>query len=249
MDTKALKGLPNNLIIFCPAFGENVNAKTMISIAKVAHIMGCLDVNVIISSISFPDIATLRNSVFTAWMEGTIKASHLLWVDADMAFEPQLILDMLAWDVPFIGAIYPQKRYDPEDYTKKFWVVHSTNSPKRISEDMNYLEVDGLGFGCVLMRRDLGEKMIEAYPDLIVDDLEGDAMANILESMGCNRIINVFDLMREPSGKKVSEDYSFCRRWKAIDGEIWACADHELTHVGPHAWKGNFTKEVAINLR
>lgn len=240
-----LKGLPNHLLIFVPAFLENVNAQTMISIAKLSHVMGCLDVEVTVGSMSFPDITTLRNGVFTGWMDGT-NYSHLLWVDADMGFQPQLVLDMLAWDVPLIGAIYPKKVLDLEDPKKKEWVLTAHDGQHKISECQGFLEVDGLGFGCVLMRRDCGQAMVDAYPDLVCTDMEGDAMGPALKNMGAHRIINVFDLLREDTGKKVSEDYSFCRRYKAIGGEIWAAVKHELTHTGPYTWKGAFGNDNKI---
>lgn len=242
---EAVTGLPTGLIIFCPAFLENVNAQTMVSISKVAHIMGCLDVDVTIATMSFPDITTLRNAAFTAFTDGS-NASHILWVDADMAFEPQLILDMIAWDVPLIGSVYPQKRYDDDDMYKKYWVLNAGKGNRKISDDGNYLEVDGLGFGIVLMRRDCGDLMKKTYPELKVTDMEGDALGPALAKMGVHHIWNFFDLMKEPSGKKISEDYSFCKRYKEAGGEVWACINHTIKHTGPRTWVGNFGEQGGI---
>jgi hypothetical protein len=41
------------------------------------------------------------------------------------------------------------------------------------------------------------------------------------------------------SGTFLSEDYSFCRRWTDMGGEIWADLESRLTHVGPMVFNGN----------
>ena len=97
------------------------------------------------SSLSFPDIADLRNVFLSVWFDG-IKASHLLFVDADMQWEPELIFDMLVADKPLIGAIYPRKR-NPIS-----WVGLAPFTPPAASGG-NLLELESLGCGVMLIRR------------------------------------------------------------------------------------------------
>ena len=38
----------------------------------------------------------------------------------------------------------------------------------------------------------------------------------------------------------LSEDFSFCQRWRQCGGEVWASATHTIQHIGNHAFEGNF---------
>ena len=58
---------------------------------------------------------------FTRWFDKT-DASHLLFLDADMGFDPQLIVDMIAFDQPLTGAAYPKREIDQ---------IGSSSSPVR----------------------------------------------------------------------------------------------------------------------
>jgi hypothetical protein len=63
------------------------------------------------STISYVDANDARNYLLTLWYNKT-DASHLLFVDADMGFGPQLIFDMVALDKPITGVIYPKRQID-----------------------------------------------------------------------------------------------------------------------------------------
>jgi hypothetical protein len=46
--------------------------------------------------------------------------------------------------------------------------------------------------------------------------------------------------MIEPAtGIYLSEDFSFCKRWTDMGGEIWADLQSRLDHVGPTTFHGD----------
>ena len=48
-----------------------------------------------------------------------------------------------------------------------------------------------------------------------------------------------FDCMVDPdSGRYLSEDYAFCRRWRDIGGKIWVDLQCKLLHLGQHNFRG-----------
>jgi hypothetical protein len=50
----------------------------------------------------------------------------------------------------------------------------------------------------------------------------------------------LFDcIIDHETGAYLSEDYSFCRRWRQIGGEIWIDGASNLTHTGPYEFVGN----------
>jgi hypothetical protein len=45
--------------------------------------------------------------------------------------------------------------------------------------------------------------------------------------------VALFECMIDPvTGKYLSEDFAFCRRWTDLDGQIWIDTDSKLTHFG-----------------
>jgi hypothetical protein len=48
-----------------------------------------------------------------------------------------------------------------------------------------------------------------------------------------------FETMIDPdSGRYLSEDYAFCRRWRDCGGEVWADLTGRLSHMGPAIYTG-----------
>jgi hypothetical protein len=53
-----------------------------------------------------------------------------------------------------------------------------------------------------------------------------------------------FNCVIDPdSGEYLSEDYSFCRRWLDMGGEIWADMESKLQHMGATTVKGDFSTQ------
>lgn len=57
----------------------------------------------------------------------------------------------------------------------------------------------------------------------------------------------VFETIIEPkTGRHLSEDYVFCRRWRDLGGEIWADMKARLTHVGVAIHTGSLMQEMQL---
>jgi hypothetical protein len=88
----------------------------------------------------------------------------------------------------------------------------------------------------MMIKRAVFTRMAEHYPEtrfrnthlgLNIDSAHSEANA-------------FFDCVIDPdSGAYLSEDYTFCKRWRDIGGEIWARADSRLTHIGTNSFEGN----------
>ena len=84
--------------------------------------------------------------------------------------------------------------------------------------------------------------MIEAYPDMKIKQTQ---MIN--GQMQKNTYLwNFFDTeFDKESGTFLGEDFAFCKRWRAIEGKIYAMADPYITHHGNYAYHGRFIDEGA----
>lgn len=225
------------VFIAVPAFGYQVNAQTTASLVALTRELAERDMFGGFSTLSFPDIVDLRNVFLSVWYDA-LDATHMLFVDADMAFEPELVRDLLNADKPLIGAIYPKKRL-PMD-----WVGSALVPPAEPENGL--LELQGLGCGVMLIRRDCIEGMIESGQAEVDTNLDGTALNGLLEPHGVKRMIRAFDKVTTPDGRKLSEDFSFCYRHRQSGGKVFAAIDHTLCHLGTYPFTARYGDLYAV---
>ena len=219
------------LFMFIPCYREMISAQTFDSShALMASLMG-KGIEGHIGRYSWFDIAELRNIALSYWYDCMPTFTHLLFVDDDMGFPAEAVTDMIAFSEPVVGALYRKKcmEYD--------WAASGLGPGIGEVRGRSFLEVEGLGCGLFLIKREAVDRMVEVFPELIRDHVGiGDFKVS-----GLKRTLGFFDAIMSPEGK-VAEDISFCRRWRQAGGKVWASAAHEITHVGSHEFKGSYAQ-------
>ena len=227
------------------------------------YMKSCLDLQIIFQQYGIPSrfsfifneslITRARNYLVDEFLRTDF--THLLFIDADIHFNPQDIIAMLALDKDVIGAPYPKKainwgnvalaaRTHPEldpkeleavvgDYV--FNVVKGTEK-FQVSEPLEVMEI---GTGYFLVKREVFPKFAEAYPQLrYKPDHVGQKNFD-----GSRYIHAYFDTVIDPQSERyLSEDYMFCQWYRAIGGHIWLCPWVQTQHVGTFAFTGNMAK-------
>jgi hypothetical protein len=218
--------MAHKLFIFVPAFGQTLTVTTFLTTHALQQHMASKSIQCGISSTSFPDIAELRSMALTIWYDTMPDSSHMLFIDSDMGFPPDMVTDMIMFDEPIVGAIYPQRKLPLS------WAGSGTGDP--VTERRgNFMKVEGVGMGCTLIRRDVVTKMIEQMPELIDTRLALHPAGEMLRGAGTSRIIRAFEKLDLPERGVVSEDLSFCIRWNRCGGSVWAAIGYRMSHVGP----------------
>lgn len=217
------------LFIFVPAFGRQISVSTFESTHALAGALLSKGIQYTVSSFSWPGIADVRNMVLSYWYYARPESTHILFVDADIGFHPQMVLDMFTFGEPVVGGAYPKKTYPIE------WAGSGLEAPESVQ---GFMEVEGLGFGCMLIRRDAIDAMVKKFPELIGDYMTLPDM----KMAGATKTLEFFDEIKTPKGK-VSEDISFCRRYRETGGKIWASVNYHMTHEGPHGFTACFAEE------
>jgi hypothetical protein len=220
------------VLICVPAFGYQNSSETTKSLVALTKEFAERGIFGGFATHSFPDIVDLRN-VFLSIFYEAIDATHLLFVDADMRFEPELVRDMLLADKPLIGALYPKKRLPLS------WVGSPIDPPAEPENGL--LELEGIGCGVMLIRRDCIEDMIAAGTVQVQDDLRGTALVDLLNPYGVKRIIRAFDKVTTPEGRQLSEDFSLCWRHRQAGGRVYAPINHMITHLGTYPFSGRYS--------
>ena len=152
-----------------------------------------------------------RNTCASKFLSGD--ATHLMFVDADIKFNPTDVVKLLTHDKDIVGGIYPQKTLPPK------MVVNTIDNGKR---EGNLIEVGTIGTGFMLIKRTVFEKLIE----------EGATPYNDQMELINNNQYDFFQCTIDSRGRYLTEDWSFCRRWRQVGGEVWADLDIALEHVG-----------------
>ena len=192
-------------------------------------------------------ITRSRNTLVSSFLNNST-ATHLLFIDADISFEPADVMRLIEADKDVVAGMYPIKALD--------WDMASRRSPLSTETDeesaLQYVgtplpgdaaEWDGdfvtasyAGTGMILIKRPVIEAMIAAYPHLQY----GAIHAYPRTRRTPDTQYALFECMIEPgTGLYLSEDYAFCHRWRDIGGKIWLDTTAKLTHTGPHSFPGN----------
>lgn len=218
------------LCVFVPAYRGQISAETFDTTHALGITLMQRGIPAFCATFSWFDIAELRNCILSYWYDCMPDSTHLLMIDDDMGFEPELVLDMLAFGEPLVGGIYPMKTLPRQ------WVVSGLDKPE--VRGGAFVEVEGIGGGCMLIRRDAVDRLINHFPD----HQHPDVLIARIKQAGLKRTLTFFDQYRVAAGK-VAEDIAFCHRYREAGGRVWGAIHHEITHVGAWPFSGCFAKE------
>lgn len=157
-------------------------------------------------------------------------ATHLMFIDADIAFNPELVFRMLAKDCAVLACAYPAKRtYSPGEVS---FVVRYVDNPLDAEDTIDgCISVKYSGTGFMLIKRAAIEHLIEAHPEWMYLSDNPDTPDEPQHA--------IFDCFINEERRYLSEDYAFCARWRALGERVWLMLDATLTHIGTREYSGN----------
>jgi hypothetical protein len=256
----------NKLFVATPMYG---------GMAHGMYIKSCLDLQAMCSqygievrfSFIFNEslITRARNYLVDEFLRAE-GFTHLLFIDADIHYDPRDVVACLALNKEIVGGPYPKKSikwgsvkeaikrhpnieipeiekvagdfvFNPVPGTEKF----------SVAEPIEVLEI---GTGFMMVKREVFDQFREAYPEFSYrPDHVGQANFD-----GTRYIHAYFDTVidrrrkvmmngeeREVGGsdRYLSEDYMFCQWWRNLGGKIWMCPWMKTHHIGTYAFTGD----------
>lgn len=225
-----------NIFFATPCYGGMVTDQFFLSMFRVSQTFMQHGINFRITTLRNESLITRGRNILTAmFLESD--CSHLMFIDADIEFQADDLLRMMAYDKPIMAAAYPKKAL-PIQYAINFKFVNQEK--KQIRIENGAVEVLDASTGFFLVKRETIEKMIQEYPEL---HYRNDS--NIDEKFN-KYCYSFFDTIHDPEDNRyLSEDYTFCRRWQKLGGEIWLDPNTKLNHVGTHSFEGDVTKIIS----
>ena len=192
-------------------------------------------------------ITRSRNTLVTQFLN-TPGATHLLFIDADIAFEASQVYHMLSFDQDFVAGIYPLKVIDWSNRGDEAGGERGRDLPNRPAALRRHAlrrqrartrkaasrraSIAAAAF--MLLKRQMIERMIAAYPESryksvhAYSNAKGDVNYALFECM-----------IDKETNAYISEDFGFCQKWRDIGGKIWLDTEGKLTHVGAYNFQGD----------
>ena len=246
------------IFIGTPCYGGMITADYFKSCMQLVALAASKKIELQFGTIGNESLITrARNTLVQLFMDGDY--THLLFIDSDIAFNPEAVFRMLDYNKDVVTGIYPRKTIDWIKVKKKLKdnpnmsenellassLQYNLNvkDPNHILLEKGFIEVMDGPTGFMLIKRDVFVRMAEVYPQLkfVPDQHINQSHDKEFEyHQTSNWNYTFFDTMIEPQTKRyLSEDYAFCRLWQNMGGKIYADIKSGMTHYGNYAFRGN----------
>jgi hypothetical protein len=199
-------------------------------------------------------ITRCRNKIVIKFLSEEF--THLFWIDSDIAFTTQSVFRLLRADRDVAAGVYPMKNFRwpaeglPAGTTREQFEIAYTDYPfnpidhgktrvSQYADSDGFVEVAEAPTGFMAIKRHVFLAMMKQYPELnyVPDGPPNNPHAPLHWRF--------FDCMVDPdSGRYLSEDFAFCRRWRDMGGKIWVDLDCNLRHLGQHLFAGSLAESL-----
>ncbi|MDP3171702.1 MAG: hypothetical protein Q8M91_15330 [Polaromonas sp.] len=253
-----------HLLIGTPCYGGNLSVNYFHAIRRLLPLLEQQGIAVSFKTLAQESLISRARNTIVAEFLGRPECSHLLFIDADIGFEPELVPRLLAHGQLLVCAAYPMKAYNWDKVLEAAKTAGSSEALKRASlqfaanmrdedwpqdTDRNRLDIVN-GFvrvskaatGMMLIERQVFERLKSACPQLQYNN----DVAGYDNPHTRGNFWTFFDTLVHPVSRRyLSEDYAFCYRWtQACQGEIWLDIESRLSHHGNVAFAGSFLESA-----
>ena len=219
--------------IMMPCYGGQLTESTFMSFIKWANTAREFNINWTIETMTNESlISRARNSLTSKFLIHA-NTTHLMFIDADIGWEPHHLLLLLDADKDVIGGLYPMKTLPVR------WCINGFDG----AEQQGHVhEVSKTGTGFMLIKRSVFEKL-NAHP----------AVKPFANDLGLPKELDPFmktyfdTAVRD--GRYYSEDWTFCENWRDLGGQVWVDTRVLLRHTGTYVFDFQTQDKLYQDLR
>ena len=255
------------LYILTPCYGSVCYANYVMSLMNTISILKQFEIKYQIDFCCSDSLVTRARNNLIARAMSDPEMTHVLFIDADITWNPQDILKLLLANTYIVGGVYPLKKYnwnkfinDPnvvskwvdtqqgsdifQNYSPERFLQHKlldynvTHKSSELTIENNLTEVKHIACGFMMIKRETLELLQKAFPSTkYTDDV------SFLKGDQQNHAYALFDCGVE-NGQYLSEDWMFCSRWEKLGGKIFIDITVNLSHTGVEHYHGSFLSSV-----
>ena len=207
--------------ICMPCYGGMLTESTFMSYIKWSNAARQLGIDWTMETMTNESLISRARNTLTAKFLHNKDSTHLMFIDADIGWEPWHLMVLLDRQVDVIGGLYPMKSLPVK------WCVNGFDGAEEGANGLQ--EVTKTGTGFLLIKRDVFENL-DAHP----------AVKPFINDIGLPVELNphmktYFDTaVRE--NRYYSEDWTFCENWRDLGGKVWVDKRVLLKHTGTYVF-------------
>ena len=195
-------------------------------------------------------IPRARNALTQQFLKSD--CNYMMFIDADIKFDANDILPMIAADKDIICGVYPKKEIAwnmvrnainagvPDNELKHHtgsFVVNLIDYNSEVTVPINQpVEIWNGGTGFMLIKRsvfDTLKKTVPVYRNDVVD---------LSNNLGFEEVYEFFACSIDETRRLLSEDFHFCKIARDAGMKVWAAPWVNLSHIGTYAFEGLLTR-------
>jgi hypothetical protein len=207
--------------ICMPCYGGMLTESTFMSYIKWSNTCRQLGLEWTMETMTNESLISRARNTLVAKFLNNPDSTHLMFIDADIGWEPWHLLVLLNRDVDVIGGLYPMKTLPVK------WVVNGFDGAETGPDGLQ--EVSKTGTGFMLVKRHVFDKL-NAHP--AVKPFNNDiGLPKELDK----HLKTYYDTaVRE--NRYYSEDWTFCENWRDMGGKVWVDKRVLLRHTGTYVF-------------
>lgn len=254
----------NKFFIATPCYGGQLTEPYFRSVVKLQTFFNQHKIPLAFGTIANESLVTRARNVLVAYFLNS-DYTHLMFIDADIEFQVEDFLKLFVHNKDIAVGAYPKKGVnwshikegilmDPSrqhtsqqigalgsDYAINF--KFQNRESKTVAVENGLIKLHDAGTGFMMIKRETILKMIEKYPELKYNNDVQMGNVNLKDNFYA-----LFDTMIDPIDRRyLSEDYTFCRRWQEMGGDIWLDPSISLNHYGSFCFQGNPEMIIQFN--
>lgn len=211
---------PPCILFLLPCFGGQITESCFYSFLKFSRFAEQNGIEYLVATNTHASLICLSRSIMLSQaVEDVPGWTHLMWIDADIEWEPEHVMMLLAEDKDIIGGSYPCKGLPLKS-------TSATKSAVNAEETNSLIETFYIATGFMMVKRHVCEAMMDHYRDEL----------KFRYSYSCNNQRKFVDLFApiidaDNDHLYLTEDYSFCKRAVAMGFKAYMSKRFQLGHA------------------
>lgn len=208
--------------ICMPCYGGQLTEQTFMSFIKWSNTARQLNIDWTVETMTNESLISRARNTLVAKFLSNPESTHLMFIDADIGWEPWHLLALLDHDKDVVGGLYPMKTLPVK------WCVNGIPGARE-DDPSGLVEVTKTGTGFMLIKREVFEKLNQ-HP--AVKDFAND----IGLPQELNQYMKTYFDTAVRENRYYSEDWTFCENWRDLGGQVFVDRRILLRHTGTYVF-------------